>query len=286
MGLNWVRPYFLGSEGYGKQYWDATRKLKLLPFFFSLFLFFFLSCHCFFLLGVGVFSEAIVIVNDFSLLAIITFVPGDCSRLSGLWQALTAISSFLLRTNSLRGAQKKILFPSFPLPSLCLSFPSALPLPLSALLQEGSVGRNSQQSTREALGHCWERKCLLGGSTLALVIHAVFVPIDDPPAAREKGRDRCGYFMKKARGSFSALSAERRAFTALCLIFSFFPPSSFYIIQSKSDSLWRTAQSLFSFFFSFSFYLRWERVGATWYTSFLNSGVLFSGEEIGLHLVL
>lgn len=113
---------------------NSTEMLKgnyncFLPFFF-LSIFFLLSCHSFFLLGVQDFSEAIVTVNDFSLLAIITFVPGDCSRLSGLWQALTAISSFLLCTNFLRGAQKKILFLHFPSPSR--ASPSPLLCPCSA----------------------------------------------------------------------------------------------------------------------------------------------------------
>lgn len=59
----------------------------------------------------------------------------------------------------------------------------------------------------------------------------------DPAAVTETRGDHCGYFMKSVRGSFSVAQPERRAFTALSLIFSFFPPSSFYIIQSKSDSL-------------------------------------------------
>lgn len=181
----WVRQYLLGSEGYGKQSAEMLRGNYncSLPFLFFLFL----SCHWFFLLGVGVFSEAIVTVNDFSLLAIITFVPGDCSRLSGLWQALTAISSFLLCTNFLGGAQKKILFHSFfPSFSACLlSLFSASGLPsLGALPQEGSVlGRLVEKPTARcgAIGCQRERKHLLGRSTLAFVIHAMFGPSSASP---------------------------------------------------------------------------------------------------------
>lgn len=122
----------LGSEGYGKQSAEMLRgnyNFSFLIFFLALLSLVFPPTP-----PVGVFPEAIITVNDFSLLAIITFVPGDCSWLSGLWQALTAISSFQLHTNFLGGAQKKILFRSFfplflcvpPVPLSCLPFLGAL----------------------------------------------------------------------------------------------------------------------------------------------------------------
>lgn len=121
-----------------------------------------LSCHWFFLLGVGVFPEAIVTVNDFSLLAIITFVPGDCSWLSGLWQALTAISSFQLHTNFLRGAQKKILFRSFS--PLFLHVP---PFPLSCLPSLGALpqdGDTQGSLVEKPAVRCGEFGCIQGGN--------------------------------------------------------------------------------------------------------------------------
>lgn len=162
---------------------ECRNAKRELPLFSSLLIFsFFLHCHWFFLLGVEVFSEAIVTVNDFSLLAIITFAPGDCSQLSGFWQALTAISFFLLPSKFLREAQKKILSHSFSsslcmfLLSLCCTsgFPS-----LRALPQYRSVlGRLVEKPTARcgALGCNCERKHLLGRGTLAFVIHTVFGP--------------------------------------------------------------------------------------------------------------
>lgn len=171
-------------------------------------------------------------------------MPGDCSWLSGLWQALTAISSFQLHTNFLGGSQKKILFRSFP-----PLFPRVPPVPFPASLSwelwprmgahRGVWWRNPQRGVGHLdaprgetspgkehpsfcdPGHVWAQVCLSA----------------DPPAVTETRRDHCRYFMKSVRGSFSVAQPESRAFTALSLIFSFFPPSSFYIIQSKSDSL-------------------------------------------------
>lgn len=114
----------MGNRGLWKA--ECRNAKRELPFFSSLLIFsFFLCCHWFFLLGVGVFSEAIITVNDFSLLAIVTFAPGDCSQLSGLWQALTAISSFLLPSKFLGEAQKENTF-SF----LFLFFLYVSPFPL------------------------------------------------------------------------------------------------------------------------------------------------------------
>lgn len=222
-----------------------------------------------FLPGVGVFSEAIVTVNDFSLLAIITFVPGDCRPLSGLWQALTAISSFLLRTNFLRG--RKHFF--VPLLSLCPSFSPSLHL--ASHLQDlchrksphwGGWWRNPEEgvgcldATRRG-SISWEEapRLLLFMPCLDHLCIAA-----DTPAVTGKRRDHCGYFMKSVRGSFSVAEAESGAFTALSLIFSFFPPSSFYIIQSKSDILWRRAQSFFFFLFLSCFFSFFFKGGKEW----------------------
>lgn len=183
---------------------------------FSLLIFFFsLSCHWFFLLGVGVFPEAIVTVNDFSLLAIITFVPGDCSWLSGLWQALTAISSFQLHTNFLRGAQKKILFRSFfplfrrvpPFPLSCLSF-------LGALAQDGGT---QGSLVEKPTVRCGTFGCIQGGNISREEAPQVLLPepclgpglhgCGSPSCYRDKGGGSLQLFHEKCTWIFFSSSA-------------------------------------------------------------------------------